>query len=162
MAGLNAREYWLANLERSQVVIDRNTEGITHADALLQLPSGGNCMNWILGHIAESRDEMLLMLGKPSIMAPAWIKRYEMDSPPVTDESDAMRLEDILALLSEIKAAVKEAVIAADQAFLDEIVVPARNQSRWNRLEFMIWHEAYHVGQLEYGRNLAGKHEKLI
>ena len=162
MAGLNAREYWLASFGRSQYVIDRNTEGISHEAALLHLPSGGNCMNWVLGHIAESRDEMLLMLGKPSIMAPQWIKRYEMDSPPVVDGSDAMPLAEILALLLQLKAAVMEAVTAADQEFLDEIVVPARSQSCWNRIEFMIWHEAYHIGQLEYLRHLAGHHERII
>ena len=40
--------------------------------------------------------------------------------------------------------------------------MPARGQSRWNRMEFMIWHEAYHIGQLEYLRHLAGSHEKVI
>lgn len=162
MTGVSAREFWVSSFERDQYLIEQQTQGLSDADALLQMPTGGNCMNWVLGHIAEHRNKMLVLLGHTGLMSAEWAKRYETDSPPVTDGSDAMPLVDMLALLGELKGALREAILAAEQDWLDEIIVPARNHSRWNRLEFLLWHEAYHIGQLEYLRNLAGHHEQII
>ena len=40
-------------------VIKQKTEGLTHADSMLQLPIPANCMNWILGHIMVYREQYL-------------------------------------------------------------------------------------------------------
>jgi hypothetical protein len=34
--------------ERNLGIIKAQTEGLSHADSLLQLPFRGNCLNWVL------------------------------------------------------------------------------------------------------------------
>ena len=43
-------------LGRNLDVIKAQTKGLSHADSLLQLPFRGNCLNWVLGHIAGTRS----------------------------------------------------------------------------------------------------------
>ena len=37
---------------RNANVIKMQTKDLTHADSLRQPPFQGNCLNWVLGHIA--------------------------------------------------------------------------------------------------------------
>lgn len=49
-------------------VIRRQTAGLTHEDSLLQPSHGGNCLNWVVGHITIARANILALLGEQ----PAW------------------------------------------------------------------------------------------
>ena len=42
-------------------LIHDQTNGLNQADTLIQ-PQGGNCMNWVLGHLLESQIIMLKAL----------------------------------------------------------------------------------------------------
>lgn len=56
-------------LERNLNIVKSQTQGLSHADSLLQLPFRGNCMNWVLGHIATTRNAMLQFLGEEAILS---------------------------------------------------------------------------------------------
>jgi hypothetical protein len=43
-------------------------EGLSHADSLVQTPYNINCMNWVLGHIAVSRDRVLRLVGEEHLL----------------------------------------------------------------------------------------------
>ena len=53
---------------------------MTHQDSLLQVP-GVNCLNWVLGHIADSRDRVLRLLGEAPLSARG--PRVRRESDPV-------------------------------------------------------------------------------
>ncbi len=38
----------------NEYTLSRHLEGITAEDALPQLPFRGNCLNWVMGHLANS------------------------------------------------------------------------------------------------------------
>ena len=40
--------------KRNFLVIQAQTKDLTHQESLVQVP-GVNCLNWVLGHIADSR-----------------------------------------------------------------------------------------------------------
>lgn len=48
-------------------MINLQTDGLTDEDSMRQLPHG-NCLNWVLGHIATNRDGVLETLGEPPLM----------------------------------------------------------------------------------------------
>ena len=50
---------YVNSLGTNNRVIKQKTEGLTHADSMLQLPFPANCMNWILGHILVYREQYL-------------------------------------------------------------------------------------------------------
>lgn len=60
---------------RNATIIQRQAEGLAHADSVLQLPFRGNCFNWVLGHILESRNTILGLLGAEPAFNPALASR---------------------------------------------------------------------------------------
>ena len=74
-----------AALARNVNIVKMQSEGITHAESLMQLPFQGNCLNWVVGHLALSRDDMLEALGEPPMMA-AKGARYDRGSELLTGD----------------------------------------------------------------------------
>ena len=151
---------------RNHRVIQRQIDGLTHEDSLLQLPFRGNCLNWVLGHITQSRDKMLQLIDEPSIWTREQIARYERESPPVASGEDALSLEQIV---SDFNTAHERLINKLQQMTLDDLAAPAKpviqNTPPWSvgeLLHFLLWHETYHVGQTEILRQLAGKNDKVI
>ncbi len=56
---MNQAAMFEVSLERNQGLIVKETYGMTHAESVPQLSFASNCMNWILGHLAEYRDALL-------------------------------------------------------------------------------------------------------
>ncbi len=49
---------------RNVEIIKLQTEGLSQADSLVQLPFRANCMNWIVGHIVTNRHSVLKLLSR--------------------------------------------------------------------------------------------------
>jgi hypothetical protein len=152
---------------RNYGVLQAQIKGLTHADSLLQPPFRGNCLNWVLGHITQSRDRMLRVMGQPGVWTAEQIVRYERDAPPVLEDGpDVVPFEQILADLTTMHDCLMETLEGMSQDDLDaegiEVIkgAPPWSVAAW--LDFLLWHETYHVGQTEYLRQLAGVNDKVI
>jgi uncharacterized damage-inducible protein DinB len=148
--------------ERGWWVIERQTEGISHEQSVLQPPFRGNCMNWVLGHLLFERQLVLGLLGKENVLPDEVLARYAYESEPVTPESeDALNLTELLTKLEDAGKQITDTLNTMDdetwQSEIDDKGTPL-----WQRLEFIAWHEGYHSGQLEMLRQLAGKDDKVI
>src|ERR1700733_7650982 len=75
----------------------RHVTDLTHEESLIQPPFNSNCLNWVMGHMLQSRDKMLQLVDAPSVWTPEQIARYDRGSEPITGEGDVMRFETILA-----------------------------------------------------------------
>ncbi len=148
--------------QRTHWIMVKQTDGLTHADSLLQLPFRSNCLNWVLGHIIVYRDKVLEMLGERPILSESEMDLYQRESAPITAEESAVPLERLLLVLEQsqdlIVAALKEVPADRLAASADE----ANQRTVGERIEFLQWHETYHVGQLEILRQLAGKDDAII
>lgn len=150
--------------QRTGWIIDRQTEGLSHADSLLQLPFRGNCMNWVLGHILNSRQSALIALNEAGLLPDEYQARYRRGSEPVDEESqDVLPLDTLLAKLSESQERIVSALTGMNGTGLER-PVPVGDQSEplGDRLAFLHWHETYHSGQLEILRQLAGTDDRII
>jgi len=148
--------------ERTYWIIQQQTKDLTHSDSVLQLPFRGNSMNWILGHIMASRNKMLAVFDEPPALEAAQADRYQRDSEPVTHADDAVSFEILLAAVDDSQ---KRIVAALKQATIEDLSVIYNEEHNFtvgDRLEFLHWHETYHVGQLEILRQLAGMDDKII
>jgi uncharacterized damage-inducible protein DinB len=148
---------------RNLWVIQAQTAGLTHEDSLLQLPFRGNCLNWVLGHLTQHRDELLAALGAEPVMgAPG--SRYRRESDPIKEDGpELLRLDELLDILARSQSAIAEALGRATEDYLqEEISTGQRTVRRGERVFFLYFHEAYHVGQTELLRQLAGKGDKVI
>jgi uncharacterized damage-inducible protein DinB len=148
---------------RNVSIVKWQTDGLTHEDTLLQLPFRGNCLNWVLGHIAISRDEVLETLGEPPVMG-ADGARYKTESDAMLGQDEGtLSLEELIARLERSQERIAATLGCMDEAALArELVFSERKMSVGQRVFFRYFHECYHVGQTELLRQLAGKDDKII
>jgi len=151
-----------SNMNTNSYVIQRQTEGLSHEDSVVQLPFRGNCMNWVLGHIVSSRDDMLAILGGEPVLTAVEKNLYETGSQPITNAGDALPLEHLLADLAESGEQVQVLLADASPDSLLQIFNEERGSTRLDALLGLIWHETYHAGQFEYLRQAAGTDDKVF
>jgi hypothetical protein len=136
--------------------LERNLDGVSEEEALVPPSPGGNCVNWIVGHLLWSRDAVHTLLG----LDRAW--------PQTIGVSDAYRrgstgfAADRAIPLGELRDALgrSQAVVLPEL----ERVTPERLLERatetmtvGERLAFMGFHEGYHAGQVGALRRALGK-----
>jgi uncharacterized damage-inducible protein DinB len=150
--------------ERNLGIIKAQTQGLSHADCLLQLPFRGNCLNWVLGHIATNRNTILLFLGEEAILSEAHAKRYGFNSDPVgEDAGDILTLEQLLMVLEQGQSALTARLQKITVEELAREVQSFLGTTTLGQLIFFLyWHESYHTGQTEALRQLAGKNDEVI
>ena len=125
-------------------------DGISHAESVLQLPFEHNCMNWILGHIVTNRSHVLETVGA----AHEWQKEvrelYHQDTQPVTQESESVQFETLIAYLDESVELLKSALEDVSEEWLEENHSNYRGEkTRYAHVTSFHWHESFHLGQLE-------------
>ena len=145
-------------------LIKLQTAGLSHADSLIQTPYNINCMNWVLGHIAVNRDNVMRLIGAEPLLREAEIKRYKTESDPViNDGPDVMRLERLLEVLTSGQTRIEAALDALSEADLqDEIQMGERMMPLGTRLHGFYFHDTYHTGQTDLLRQIAGANDKVV
>jgi hypothetical protein len=142
-------------------VLKMQTAGLSHRDSLLQPPFRGNCLNWVLGHIAANRDRVLAALGEAGIMSQAAARRYCTGSSPVIrEEAEILRLEVLLEALQKGQAAIAARLGRAGMEEMSAgIEVSGGTSCLGERLFGLYFHDTYHTGQTEFLRQLAGMND---
>lgn len=147
-------------------IIQRQMKHLTHEDSLLQLPFRGNCLNWVLGHITQSRNKMLRLVDEDSLWSQEQNTRYDTNSAPITNGDDALRIERILETFAAAHQRLTERLA---EMSAEDLATPAKPviegfppMTTGQFLHSLLWHETYHVGQTEILRQLAGKNDKII
>jgi uncharacterized damage-inducible protein DinB len=148
---------------RNVSLLKMQADGLSHADSLRQPPFRGNCLNWVLGHLAGNRDLILQALAAEPVMGAA-VSRYERESEPITgDGPGVLPLEELLAILTRSQEALAAALArTTEQDLAKEIQRGQRTMPLSERIFFLYFHETYHVGQTELLRQLAGVDDKVI
>ncbi len=150
-------------LELDQDIIHAQLKDITPAESLLQLPFRGNCMNWVVGHILDIRQEWLELLGLPGIMTKAEQKAYGYGSEPITCADQSVPLESLLKRLDATLPTLLHQLEGMTQADLElEVEIWRGKMPLVEALAHFLWHEGFHTGQLEQLRQLAGKNDHVI
>ena len=147
----------------TQRIIHLQTEGLTHADSLLQPPFRGNCLNWVLGHIVEGRNRALVALGEQPVWSEAETARYQRGAAPITRDEQARPLEQLLRDLDESQDRIAAALAhLTPEALAQPVPGDQRERSLGAYVAALHWHETYHTGQLELQRQLAGTNDAII
>ncbi len=149
----------LAQLGYIQRVLKMNTQGLTNEDSLVQPAPGGNCLNWILGHMVATRNQTLELAGQPTIWSEEKAERYRRHSPPIEGPEEAVvPIDEILADFEKSQ----EAIIAGIEALSEEELAVkvswfGEEVEKAIVLASLVFHEAYHLGQTGLVRRLVGK-----
>ena len=145
-------------------LIQKQCNGLTHEDSLLQPPFRGNCLNWILGHILVGRDRVLRLLGEEPTLNDKVYARYETDSNPITeDEKHVLSLVDLLELLQTSQDRITAGMQRSSEEDLAKTSTTENStKTVGDQIFGLYFHETYHTGQTEFLRQLAGKNDKVI
>ena len=142
-------------------VLQANVAGITQEESLIQPSPGGNCQNWVVGHLACIYNKVLPMLGQERVMEEEALKRYDRGAPPIEDAAEALELRDLIAAFEKATERVDAGLAGLSPEALDQKVPdsPSGNPNETVRslLSTIFFHQAYHAGQTGILRRIAGK-----
>jgi uncharacterized damage-inducible protein DinB len=142
----------------NEFTIDRNLEGITEEESLRHPDAGGNCLNWVLGHIVATRHAALRLLGVGGVWSATEIDRYQRGSQPVNTVVEAKSWEELRAAEARTRQMLAEALKDVSRETLDtEVEDKTFGATIGANLLALQWHEGYHAGQLGVLRRVAGK-----
>jgi len=158
---LNEVEVFRNNAYVTDKALKVNLAGLTQADSLVQPSPGGNCLNWVVGHLLCVYNNVLLMLGQEQVVAPERLKRYDRGTSPIQNSAEALELSELLSAWEKALPRIDTGLAALTQERLDEKapISPTNNPDETVRslLAVVGFHQAYHVGQLGILRRIAGK-----
>lgn len=140
-------------------VLEANIAGLTHEDSLAQPQPGGNCINWVVGHIVVSRNKILELLGREPIWDSERASRYERGTAPIVGPEDAaLPLEEILRAFDTAQEAILAGLAEISDEELSTMVPSLGGEApKAVALAGLVFHETYHVGQTGVLRRLAGR-----
>jgi len=151
----------LGQIAFASFALHRNVDGVSHEESLRSPQPGGNCLNWVVGHIVVVRQSWLTaVLGEAPLFDEATLKMYRRGSDPLTDGSLALPLGDLVAAYDRGQAPL---VAGMSRLTAERLAAPAPfspgkrpDETVGSLVATLCFHEAYHVGQLGVLRRLVG------
>jgi len=147
--------------QKVRYTVDVNVKDVSHAESLTQPRPAGNCSNWVLGHLLAIYSKVLPMLGEQSVIAMDRIKRYDRYSAPMVDAAEAIPFEELVAAWSTTCDRVDAGIARVSDEMLRQPVPESPsanpNETVHSMLFTIMFHQAYHSGQLGLLRRLVGK-----
>ena len=137
-------------LQFLKYVVNLNLGEVSHEESLTTAPNVGNSVNWLLGHMIEVRDGMRKALGLEPIADEAMINLYKRGTENITADK-AFKLED---LIEKYNRGSDEMIKRPES---DEIT----DAEAVDTLTVLLFHEAYHAGQIGLFRRIMGKDSKI-
>jgi len=141
-------------------VFAANLEGLSDDAAFLQPAPGGNCLNWVAGHILQARASTLTMLGQDLPFAADKYDRYQRGGAPLKDAADTVPLSAMIADFAATEAGLQAGLagLTAEKLAAKAPFSPGRSDTETvgSLLAGLVFHEGYHIGQLGLLRRLAG------
>jgi hypothetical protein len=143
-------------------VVRLNLEGISHEQSLIQPRPAGNCLNWVVGHLVTVYNQVLPLLGQTPVESGGDLSRYARGSPALTRASDSVPLRELVSAWDEACVRVDTGLAALAPQRL-EMLVPHSptgdpEETLGSLLGVVLFHQAYHAGQLGILRRMAGEH----
>jgi uncharacterized damage-inducible protein DinB len=147
--------------EFSYAVIQRNLQDLTHAESILTPQNGGNCLNWVLGHVVVARNTALNLIGSTPIQIGEKMAVYQRGSAPSAREQ-YLDLATLRGFLDDSQQQLIPALSAMSERSLEKDVPesykrPPLTGSVGDALTRLHYHEGYHNGQIGLLRRMAGK-----
>ena len=141
--------------------VTTNLKGVTHEESLIQPHPGGNCINWVLGHLLSIYNQLLPLLGQKPATDPATIERYKRGSHPITNASEARRFEELLSEWEETVKRVDAGLAGMTAEQLEQLAPQGPplepGDTVRDMLGVVLFHQGYHAGQTGVLRRLVGK-----
>jgi len=133
-----------------------NLDGLTQEQSLIQPSPGGNCANWILGHLMNVHNGVMNLVDEKPVWESGQLARAGED--PITGPTNAIDWNTMRERFLGSKERCLAAISAlSDKALAEPVPHPfGGTTSRAELLNLLAFHQTYHVGQLAVSRRIAG------
>ena len=72
---MTTREMLQAQFDLIYTTVEAYTAGLSEEDSLASPREGGNCANWILGHLTSAQNSLMQLLGAEPVWTDAGLER---------------------------------------------------------------------------------------
>ncbi|HEX4064932.1 MAG TPA: DinB family protein [Acidobacteriaceae bacterium] len=142
-------------------ILRMNTEGLAQEDSLIQPQPAGNCLNWNVGHLVWSNEQILSVLQQAPVLGEEALERYARGSKPLCDPAEAFPLDQLLSAWDASWARIDRALahLAPERLAEPAPFSPRKNpdETVGSLLSIVFFHQASHTGQTALLRTMAGK-----
>lgn len=138
-------------IKYNHFAVNKNLENIDQQYSLREPESGGNSINWVLGHIVVNRDRVLKFLGHKKMCDKNMEKIY-MKASRIKENKKSVRISRILKIFNDSQEEITRSLSELD---------PEDNKETVLNIAGYAFHESYHAGQLGILRRIIGKGGKL-
>jgi len=138
--------------------IAANLEAMTEEESILQPAPGGNCANWILGHLIVVQNNALALLGEPPIIQHENLPRGQQG--PVTGPENAIPFDEARTRFLASEDRFIGALAGLGEGDLQQAGFTdpfGDSTTKGGLLNLIAFHQAYHAGQLGLSRRLVGR-----
>lgn len=148
----------LQYLKFSDLVVNKNCEEITHEESLVHPQSHGHSFNWVLGHMVRTRNEILELIGRRPLYSKS---KFDVYTPKGFVPEKALNVEELHNSFNAIQKELKDGIQSMSGETLNQpaSLIPGKDSGDTigSVLGTVLWHEAYHAGQLGIIRRVVGK-----
>lgn len=141
------REILINQFTFMHIALKKNVDGIANKEALICPDVGGNCLNWILGHIINTRSHILSLLNEEAVWTQKDVEIYKRGSSGALTEVSATPFNKLLADFELTQARLLNGISKLD----------VTNKELLKTLSGLSFHESYHMGQIGILRRVIGK-----
>lgn len=142
-------------------MVRANLAGLTHDESLIQPRPGGNCLNWVVGHLLSVYNSTLPLLGQQPVLEKSALARYERGSAPLEGPGEAREFGELVAAWDTATERIDTGLAGLTNDVLDRPAPfsPSKdpNETVRSLLTTVLFHQAYHAGQTAVLRRLVGK-----
>ncbi len=144
-----------------------NTEDITNEEALVFPAGNANCMNWLVGHIIDARNQLLALLKEQPVWNNEEFDCYARGANPKLSHELFLPFP---SLIEYFKSSYERVVVGIKNATADQLnnlfTIPSNDgiaisHSLLEWLTVFSFHESYHTGQTGFLRRVLGKEGKI-
>ncbi|MGC1783982.1 MAG: DinB family protein [Acidobacteriaceae bacterium] len=142
-------------------VVKRNVDDLTQQEGLIQPRPGGNCLNWVVGHLLYVYDQVLPMLGQAPVLGEDTLKRYARGTSQLQNSAEAVDMQKLMAAWDEAANRVEAGLETMTAEALDRPAPFSPNSDPKETVRTLLskifFHQAYRAGQTGLLRRIAGK-----
>lgn len=137
-------------------IMEHNLEGMTLDHSVVQPTRGGNCANWMLGHLTNIQNSVMRLIGEAPVWESDQLQRAGF--APITGPGNAIEWNTLRQRFLGSRQRCLTAISRLSDDKLAEIVPHpfGGTCSRAELLNTLAFHQAYHAGQLALARRAAG------
>jgi hypothetical protein len=145
-------DYLQHQFQLTSKALEYNLDGISDEESFIYAESGGNTVNWVVGHIIATRDTLLERVNTQQVLTASERTRYQRGSEPIE------KYDEGIIQLSRMRGDLGKSNTIMTEMFdkLENGEIPL-NEELGIEIAGILFHEAYHVGQVAILRRFLGK-----